>query len=109
MTEHQSRNTWASFEDAVDFHGHACPGLALGYRVAVAALKHLDVSRVEDEDLVAVVENDACSVDAVQFACGCTFGKGTPGFPRPQQDRGTRPPRKRGFTRQAAVPYAGSV
>ena len=66
----------ASFEETVDFHGHACPGLALGYRVAVAALKQLDVARAEDEDLVAVVENDACSVDAVQFVCGCTFGKG---------------------------------
>ena len=33
MTEHQSRRTLASFDDAVGFHGHACPGLALGYRV----------------------------------------------------------------------------
>ena len=76
MTEHRSHRTLASFDDAVGFHGHACPGLALGYRVAVAAMHRLDVSRAEDEDLVAVVENDACSVDAVQFVCGCTFGKG---------------------------------
>ena len=76
MTKHQSRRALVSFDDAVGFHGHACPGLALGYRVAVAAMRRLDASRAEDEDLVAVVENDACSVDAVQFVCGCTFGKG---------------------------------
>ncbi len=30
----------------------------------------------EDEELVAVVENDSCAVDAVQIVTGCTFGKG---------------------------------
>jgi formylmethanofuran dehydrogenase subunit E len=65
-----------AFEDCVRFHGHACPGLALGYRVAVAAMNWLAAHRSGDEDLVAVVENDACGVDAVQCVCGCTFGKG---------------------------------
>jgi formylmethanofuran dehydrogenase subunit E len=65
-----------SFEQTVEFHGHACPGLALGYRVATAAMKRLTSDRAEDEEFVAVVENDACGVDAVQFVCGCTFGKG---------------------------------
>jgi formylmethanofuran dehydrogenase subunit E len=32
--------------------------------------------RAEDEELVAVVENDACGVDALQCLSGCTFGKG---------------------------------
>ena len=48
----------------------------MGYRVAIAAMSRLQATRAEDEDLVAIVENDACSVDAVQFVCGCTFGKG---------------------------------
>ncbi len=65
-----------TFEETVTFHGHACPGLALGYRVAVAAMNRLCAARAEDEDLVAIVENDACGVDAVQYVCGCTFGKG---------------------------------
>jgi len=65
-----------SFAETAAFHGHACPGLALGYRVALAAMERIGARRAEDEDLVAVVENDACSVDAVQFVCGCTFGKG---------------------------------
>jgi formylmethanofuran dehydrogenase subunit E len=64
-----------NFDDAVRFHGHACPGLALGYRVANMALKELGV-RARDEELVAIVENNSCAVDAIQLICGCTFGKG---------------------------------
>ncbi len=62
--------------EAIQFHGHLCPGLALGYRVAKAALRELGAERPEDEELVAVVENDSCAVDAIQFVTGCTFGKG---------------------------------
>jgi formylmethanofuran dehydrogenase subunit E len=62
--------------DAVQFHGHLCPGLALGSRVARAALRELDAERPQDEELVAVVENDSCAADAIQFITGCTFGKG---------------------------------
>lgn len=41
------------------------------------ALQVLDISeRSGDEELVAVVENDACGIDALQFLAGCTFGKG---------------------------------
>jgi formylmethanofuran dehydrogenase subunit E len=62
--------------EAVQFHGHLCPGLALGYRVAKAALRELKADRPHDEELVAVVENDSCAADAIQFVTGCTFGKG---------------------------------
>ncbi len=62
--------------DTIQFHGHLCPGLALGYRVAKAALRELGAERPHDEELVAVVENDSCAADAVQFITGCTFGKG---------------------------------
>jgi formylmethanofuran dehydrogenase subunit E len=64
-----------TFEDVVDFHGHSCPGLALGYRVSLLALKELG-GRSSDEELVAIVENNSCAVDAVQVVTGCTFGKG---------------------------------
>jgi formylmethanofuran dehydrogenase subunit E len=63
------------YEDVIDFHGHSCPGLALGYRVAQRALKELK-SRSEDEEIVAIVENNSCAVDALQVMTGCTFGKG---------------------------------
>lgn len=60
----------------IEFHGHACPGLITGYRVALAARERIGLPRAEDEELVAVVENDSCAVDAVQVILGCTFGKG---------------------------------
>lgn len=58
------------------FHGHECPGLALGYGATRLAMEKLKEDRAADEDLVAIVENDACFVDAVQVITGCTFGKG---------------------------------
>ena len=64
-----------TYEDVVDFHGHSCPGLALGFRVSLRALKEF-AGRSEDEETVAVVENNSCAVDAVQVMTGCTFGKG---------------------------------
>ena len=64
-----------NFDDTVKFHGHACPGLAIGFRVANLALKELGL-RARDEELVAIVENNSCAVDAIQLICGCTFGKG---------------------------------
>jgi formylmethanofuran dehydrogenase subunit E len=60
----------------VAFHGHLCPGLVIGYRAATWALELLGAPRAGDEELVAIVENDTCAVDAVQTITGCTFGKG---------------------------------
>jgi len=68
--------SFQTYDDAVAFHGHSCPGLALGYRAAIHALKILHTDRSSDEDLVAIVENDACGVDAVQAIAGCSLGKG---------------------------------
>lgn len=64
------------YEEIVGFHGHECPGLAIGYRMATAAMDKLTSIRSADEELVAIVENDACGVDALQCVTGCTFGKG---------------------------------
>lgn len=64
------------WEKSVEFHGHVCPGLVVGYRVAVIALRELGVQRTGDEELVTIVENDACGVDAIQVLTGCTIGKG---------------------------------
>ncbi len=60
----------------VEFHGHLCPGILIGYRAAKAGLEALGGERAEDEELVAIVENDSCAVDAVQSLAGATFGKG---------------------------------
>jgi len=66
----------AIYDALIAFHGHSCPGLAIGYRMANAALTFLSKARAEDEELVAIVENNACGVDALQYLSGCTFGKG---------------------------------
>lgn len=65
-----------TYEEIVRFHGHSCPSLAMGYRMTMAALAELGSPRAGDEELVAIVENDACGVDALQCLSGCTFGKG---------------------------------
>jgi len=61
---------------AITFHGHLCPGLIIGYRAAKLAAKELELHRDKDEELVAVVENDACGLDAIQWMLGCSIGKG---------------------------------
>ncbi len=66
----------SSWEKAVDFHGHACPGLAIGYKAAQAAIQYMGDTRDTDEELVAVVQSDNCSIDAIQSVLGCTAGKG---------------------------------
>ncbi len=65
-----------TYAEIVRFHGHECPGLAIGYRMAMAAQEGIEAMRAEDEEVVAIVENDACGVDALQCVTGCTFGKG---------------------------------
>ena len=72
----KDRGQLMEYEEIVAFHGHKCPGLAIGYRMALAAMATLGVVRSYDEELVAIVENDACGVDALQMLTGCTFGKG---------------------------------
>jgi len=64
------------WKESISFHGHECKGLAWGYKVAMYALEKLGYDRSQDEELVAIVENDSCAIDAIQFVTGCTFGKG---------------------------------
>ena len=64
------------YKELIKFHGHSCPGLAIGYRVVKAAIEKGGLKEAWDEELVAIVENNSCSVDAVQFLLNCTFGKG---------------------------------
>jgi formylmethanofuran dehydrogenase subunit E len=61
-------------EKTVTFHGHSCPGLAIGIRAAELALE--EIGKASDEEMVAVVETDMCGVDAIQYLTGCTYGKG---------------------------------
>ena len=67
------RELW---ERVVGFHGHECPGLAIGFKACEVAREKMGLEFSTDEEIVCVTENDACGVDAIQFITGCTFGKG---------------------------------
>lgn len=76
MTANRDASWEKDFQSCVNFHGHACPGLAIGYLAATAGMAWLKERKAEDEEIVAIVETDACGCDAVQVITGCTFGKG---------------------------------
>jgi formylmethanofuran dehydrogenase subunit E len=64
------------FSKCIEFHGHTCPGLAIGFQAARTLMERLEVRKAPDEELIAIVETDACGADAIQVMTGCTFGKG---------------------------------
>lgn len=64
------------WDKARAFHGHECPGLAIGVKACEAAMEKLGITADPDEEIVCVTENDACGVDAVQALLSCTMGKG---------------------------------
>ena len=64
------------WEKCVEFHGHHCGGLRIGYAAAEYAMKLLNISFSDNEQVVCISENDACGVDAIQVLLGCSVGKG---------------------------------
>lgn len=75
MSEAHAAVDDVTIERIVSFHGHMCPGLAMGVLAARIALEEIGPHAV-DEEVVAVTETDMCAVDAVQYLTGCTYGKG---------------------------------
>ena len=60
-----------------EIHGHFCPGSALGVMASVYGLNMLGLDSISSdglEDLMAVVEINACFADGVQAVSGCTLG-----------------------------------
>ena len=72
------------WKECQEFHGHACGGLAIGFRAAETAAELLgfDLERAEDEELVCVAESDMCGLDCIQWMLACTVGNEM----RPWQD-----------------------
>ena len=64
------------WEKCVEFHGHSCGGLRIGYRAAQYAMELLNIGFSDNEQVVCISENDACGVDAIQVMLGCSIGKG---------------------------------
>lgn len=63
-----------TIQQVINFHGHSCPGLAIGIRASELARREL--GDLSDAEIVCIAETDMCGVDAVQYLTGCTFGKG---------------------------------
>ena len=74
--KHHTFHVPDDLKKVIAFHGHLCPGLIYGYRVAKEAMNVLGLDRSMDEEVVAICENDSCAVDALQVLLGTTAGKG---------------------------------
>lgn len=59
----------------VQYHGHLCPELAIGYRVSKIAMTELGLSRENSLEFIAGAANSTSAVDAIQYLTGCTIGK----------------------------------
>jgi formylmethanofuran dehydrogenase subunit E len=69
----------ALLDEALDFHGHLCPGLVLGVRMASVGCREvaLDRPRGAGKALVVFVEIDRCATDAIEAVTGVSLGKRT--------------------------------
>jgi len=70
-----------TLENALAFHGHRCWASVAGVRAGLAALRDLGVQRSGGRQLHAFIEigedhGGMCFGDGVQYATGCTLGKG---------------------------------
>jgi len=69
-------------KDAFQFHGYVCWASAAGVRAGIAALRELGVNRTgisgELHSILEIGDNHGaqCFADGVQYATGCTLGKG---------------------------------
>lgn len=48
----------ALWEKCAAFHGHACPGLTIGYRAALYAIELLGIEFSKDEQVACITENE---------------------------------------------------
>jgi formylmethanofuran dehydrogenase subunit E len=67
-------------EWAWEFHGHRCPFMPLGYRMAKRAMQELGVGHEKDHGFHVVPElgvghPQTCLMDGIQIATGATYGK----------------------------------
>lgn len=57
-----------------EFHGHICPGIALGLVASVEAVRKVEMHFDGLEDTIVMCETNNCFCDAIQFITGCTLG-----------------------------------
>jgi len=64
------------WEQVIDFHGHTCPEIAIGYRVAQIAARELGLKPAASAELFAVAEIHSCALDALQILNKVPYGRG---------------------------------
>ena len=74
----RSRDAAACLVKTAEIHGHFCPGSALGVMASIYGLSLLGNEETNSdgimENLLAIVEVNACFADGVQAVSGCTLG-----------------------------------
>ncbi|HZK08462.1 MAG TPA: FmdE family protein [Bacteroidales bacterium] len=66
---------------AYEFHGHQCPFMPIGYRMATVAMEKLGIERCKDHEMhvlseMGVGHPQGCMQDGIMSATSATFGKG---------------------------------
>lgn len=64
------------WEKCIEYHGHECPGLAIGFRACEIAKEKIGLTFAPDEELVCIIELDSCPIDAIKFITGCSVENG---------------------------------
>jgi len=64
------------WEQVIDFHGHTCPEISLGYRVAQIAMRELGIRPTPSSQLVVTAYTHSCALDAFQVINRATYGRG---------------------------------
>lgn len=65
------------WEQVIDFHGHTCPGIAIGFRIAQIAQRELGIRPAPDAELLVTAETYSCALDAFQVLNKATIGRGS--------------------------------
>jgi formylmethanofuran dehydrogenase subunit E len=63
------------WQKTIEFHGHVCPGIAVGFRAALLAARLLESEgkKIESSHFV-IAHNDVCGLDGIQVVTGCSIG-----------------------------------
>ena len=65
------------WELVIDFHGHTCPGIALGYRIAQLAQREMGIRPTPDSECLVKAYTQSCAIDAFQVLNHATIGRRT--------------------------------
>jgi len=65
-----------AWEEVIDFHGHTCPEISLGYRVAQIAIRELGIRPAPNSKLLVTADTHSCALDAFQVLNHVTYGRG---------------------------------